>query len=260
VRINTWVASFLIIISCLSYSSCGSGGGASPTPPASSTSFLPLMKGISTTLKDDSLISVNDNSRTKGIVVESGTDGVTINGGFTVSSGTYSELIVNEKLFLQEQGGSVVLSRYGTSMDDIGGNSPANSAIDFNPPIVILQNKDAINVGDIYTTEHVSVTYSGNIYNHRYIPSQTDVRAPLTDATVTVSVDEVKDITIAGKTVTAYQLILIDMNQMPAIFKENPFFTNMFSWSWTTFWLAKGVGIVGVTADGFATSTTATIP
>jgi hypothetical protein len=252
----------LVAAVCISLIACGSLGEENNigvvwddiVSPPESHSFLPLTPGIATTIEDGVLFSVNDGARTKDIVVETNEDGIAITGGFTSEVGTYDELIVEEQLYLEEQSDSVVISRYETFMDDVDGLSPSHVVITFDPAIVILEDKGEMAVGDVYTTNFVQVSYEGDILAHHYIPSQTDVPDDLIDATVTVEVVDSQEVIIEGNTVTAYLLVMLNMNLLPSQFIQSPFFTNMFSYSWMSFWLARDIGIVGL-GQAFATST-----
>lgn len=247
----------LVVMVSLMSVACGGGSDGGSTlgievdsgesMEVDSNSYLPLTAGIVTEFSDGltgeySTITV-ENLFVK--VLDGGI--IRIEGRkITEQGAVYGDY--TEEIKLRESNGQILLIEYSMQITYPSGDTFSNRRI-YNPPVVLLQDKTALAVGDIYETENVDVEYEEDPEEVTFFYADSDGGitsgetvqiSDLYDVMAKVEVRSQDTITIGDYEAEVYTVKLIfDIATKKLWFP-------MGGLSVGTFGLAKGIGIVSV--------------
>lgn len=215
---------------------------AAPPAISASESFLPLTSGIRTTFQDGVLVDSSSGARTSGIALEVLDGGlVRITGGFTYPDG--SRRLITEELTFSESGSSLLLSRDHVEIRSSDGARSSSVTVNYSPAVVILSDRASVSVGAVATTEHVSVTRTGDVAEFHVNPRE-GVPENLSDATLSVHISREVDVVIGSVTYPSYLIQMFNPNSA-VDYQGSPWFNNLMSYSWGLY-LAEGIGISNI--------------
>lgn len=203
-----------------------------------SNSYLPLNPGIKTEFSDGPLFEGSSVS-VDGLAIEVLEGGIIqITGRKTYASG-YMDIV--EKMEFEEKDNQIYLTGYDLTYTDSTGKTFANSR-SYDPPVLLLQDKSNVTVGDVYSTfpmdvsysgeaEEITVVYSGGAPQHLQISDLNDISAE-------VNIEDFGSVLLAGDEVDTYYVAL---EYELATFS---FWYPLGGLQRGKFGLAKGIGIV----------------
>lgn len=222
---------------------CSGGGGQleEEGPAVQTSAVVPFEAGGKAAFKDGVMVDTNTGRRTSGVTAEALAGGkVKITGKLISQVAGVAPLVVDEEITFQKNGNSllIVSDRVKNSSED--GSQTSTVTMTFTPPVAFIKDINSMNVDDEAKTEHVSVTYRGDVAQFHFVtvPATTSILtlpADKTDVTVTTEIYGTKTVTIDGADETAYLVSTFNPNDSNAA-RENtndPWFNNIsFSYLW----------------------------
>lgn len=206
----------------LMISACGNSGGLGQVFDMNepwdvdTASYLPLDGGIVTKFPN-SIASSEEGVQVENLKVE------VINGGYVQVTGKKkyedgSVVNVSEILLLEESNGQILLKQYYYHLD-YSDTEYVDSVRTFTPPVVLLHDKNNVDVGDYYSSLNVSVDYSkdktGEDERVTFVDGDsvnTSVAANLSGVELGISVDAVENVQVGGYDTEVYH---IDFSYVP---------------------------------------------